>query len=119
MAVSHQDVKTYPIDARTLYSLATSAARAAGTHIEYTNTSTGVIRTEHTIYWNGFAGGRIWQKMFIEVQPVDAHESVIGVTSSFPGCFSFTDIFNRNEKMVNDFFAILDGIIDREVTMGI
>ena len=57
----------------------------------------------------------IWQELIVEIQPIDSQESVIGVTSKFPGILERTDIFNRNQKQVDEFFILLDAIIEREL----
>ncbi len=109
MATEHQDARTYPINARALYHLALSAVRTIGTHIENQDSNVGIIYARHTIYQNGILpfGSLIWQELIVEVQPIDSQESVIGVTSKFPGLLELTDIFNRNEKQVDEFFILL------------
>jgi hypothetical protein len=50
MAIEHQDVRTYPINAHTLYHLALSAARTTGTHIKDQDSNLGYIYARHSIY---------------------------------------------------------------------
>ncbi len=115
MPALYKETQSYPINANSMYSFCGSAIKGVGVSITDMDHNMGIILAARSFKALTLINGMtdVTQIFTVDITPVDSTESMVNVSCKYEFIMHQTDIFKRNQKLVKEYFIVLDSIVGR------